>query len=1126
MQKFHDIIKHLSIIEKIDLLLSSKSVSNATIANYELPVIESITDAKILTNNLVDNFHFLGSTWNIELIRNFGKMIGYINHHNLVNFQISTLSNNENFFSSNNYLTGKIVGSLLNGIESMGSLTAISCIPNVLDNEEEYYLNTLLPFDIAIRMSSPFMMETTNPQINKLVNMLGYKGYVAYKELEENSLTKALNNQALFVTSNNKEYIISAINQYKLYQEKLLNGEISKANFDKLEREGIIFDVNKLDQLVVNLLEALSKYDEITTSQTNNELEINLDDYYNESIFLLKNNNALPLNDENNLLIGRLFEDNYSDNSSLLTMLNNYSINVTGFVRGYYENIETNTLFSSVKNELDKANYNNIILLVESINGNISSDIMELIKKVYNDKFIDSKLILVVTGDNMLKVKLDDYCDALLFIPKLNNKYAKALLDTLVGKNNPSAHVSYLSYENTDLNEENEKPIYPLGYGLSYSKFIYTNEELTKTSIKFTIENSSLYDGYELVQIYTKCPFEEKLRLAGFKKIFLHANEKKSIIIPLDDIAFRYYDIEKKLYGIKAGIYEVYLANNSDEIIWSNSVELSDYINDKNEYKDELLEESDNIDTLTDFMNKSSIVDVNANHKMSFSKKLTIGIITDLYFSFRFLFHYHLKYAVNTLITIIVLASLIFITNIFFAIYLVLIIRNRHDVPNEFVTTNDMVNNTTNFKEIARVVYEKPVIDEETMEEIVLSDENKNEDSLDECQQTNEDSVQEETDILQEEHTNQEEYIEIDDMFDEEDYDDSYVAKPITYEERENYQNLSLDDLCVKFNSFALESGYILELAQVRALLAAVLSNKMIFINSNNNEQLIGLLSILDQFFGNEQHPLNITEETTRMKDILWVEEEDVYTYSDFTIDLLTAKNNKNGLKLFVINNVNMEKFPKYFYKFIRQASTPRLQQYIKLEKTYELPSNVCYFIIPNQENYIDIVSSKLMESTLSIYMNIAVTDIKQVPIEPVSYKKLLEQIDEIKNLYFLDEDDWKKLDDLEDEIHQRDKSYSHTNLSALLVERFCTILLSLDADRNLLDDVLAMYYIPLIKSSALYKKTNGDLEIKDILNQIFGSDNIPNALKILPKYISNPNDEDDSNQNESIIEANDVNQQ
>ena len=88
-----------------------------------------------------------------------------------------------------------------------------------------------------------------------------------------------------------------------------------------------------------------------------------------------------------------------------------------------------------------------------------------------------------------------------------------------------------------------EEPLYPFGYGLSYSNFEYSGlkldpqvvdiEELKEVEVKITVKNISNIAGEEVVQLYIKDIKSSvkvpKYELKGFKRIYLEPQESKSI---------------------------------------------------------------------------------------------------------------------------------------------------------------------------------------------------------------------------------------------------------------------------------------------------------------------------------------------------------------------------------------------------------------------------------------------------------------------------------------------------------------------------------------------------------------------------------------------------------------------
>lgn len=176
-----------------------------------------------------------------------------------------------------------------------------------------------------------------------------------------------------------------------------------------------------------------------------------------------------------------------------------------------------------------------------------------------------------------------------------------AVANILFGKYNPSGKLSmtfprnvgqipiYYNHTNTGRPIDNSKPddkyksryvdvsnepLYPFGYGLSYTSFSYSNLKLDKTSfsapgtlnVSVNITNTGRVDGTEVAQLYIRDlvgsitrPVKE---LKGFQKIFLKAGENKTIsfTITADDLAFYNEKLERKA---EPGDFKVFVGTNS-----------------------------------------------------------------------------------------------------------------------------------------------------------------------------------------------------------------------------------------------------------------------------------------------------------------------------------------------------------------------------------------------------------------------------------------------------------------------------------------------------------------------------------------------------------------------------------
>jgi len=121
-------------------------------------------------------------------------------------------------------------------------------------------------------------------------------------------------------------------------------------------------------------------------------------------------------------------------------------------------------------------------------------------------------------------------------------------------------------------------PLYPFGYGLSYTTFEYSDLKFSSTDLKgdqklqvsVNLKNTGKYDGAEVVQLYirdlvasTTRPVKE---LKGFQKVFLKAGESKTITfdISTEDLKFYNYDID---FDWEPGEFEIMVGGNSRDLV-------------------------------------------------------------------------------------------------------------------------------------------------------------------------------------------------------------------------------------------------------------------------------------------------------------------------------------------------------------------------------------------------------------------------------------------------------------------------------------------------------------------------------------------------------------------------------
>ncbi len=132
--------------------------------------------------------------------------------------------------------------------------------------------------------------------------------------------------------------------------------------------------------------------------------------------------------------------------------------------------------------------------------------------------------------------------------------------------------VGYRGYDKSGV-----KPLFPFGYGLSYTTFAYKNLTISPATsaghgieVHFEVTNSGSRAGAEVAQVYvgdrhSSVPRPTK-ELKGFAKLKLAPGETQTVTITLDRRAFAYYDVKTHDWKIEPGDFDVYVAKSAAQI--------------------------------------------------------------------------------------------------------------------------------------------------------------------------------------------------------------------------------------------------------------------------------------------------------------------------------------------------------------------------------------------------------------------------------------------------------------------------------------------------------------------------------------------------------------------------------
>ena len=141
--------------------------------------------------------------------------------------------------------------------------------------------------------------------------------------------------------------------------------------------------------------------------------------------------------------------------------------------------------------------------------------------------------------------------------------------------------VGYRHYDTRDV-----APLFPFGYGLSYTDFEYSDLQVDKSQMKDSesvtinvkVKNTGNTAGKEIVQLYVRdvestIPRPEK-ELKDFEKILLQPGEEKTVTFELRKRAFAYYNMNIKDWHVETGAFDILVGKSSREILHSATIQV------------------------------------------------------------------------------------------------------------------------------------------------------------------------------------------------------------------------------------------------------------------------------------------------------------------------------------------------------------------------------------------------------------------------------------------------------------------------------------------------------------------------------------------------------------------------
>ncbi|WP_394185852.1 glycoside hydrolase family 3 C-terminal domain-containing protein [Metabacillus halosaccharovorans] len=547
---------------------------------------------------------------------------------------------NFEYFSEDPYLSSEMAANHIKGVQSQGVGTSLKHF--AANNQEHRRMSTdaivdertfreiyLASFEGAVKQSQPWTVMCSYNKVNGefasennyLLNDIlkeewGFEGFVVSDWGAVNERDVALANGLELEMPASK-----GIGENKVI-EAVQNGTLS---------------VEKLDAAVERILRIIFKAIEEKKENATYDQEAHHQlarETARESMVLLKNeNNILPLKKEGSFaVIGEFAEaPRYQGGGSshiIPTKLENIveeieksagsEANVT-YAQGYYRDLDTidEALIEEAKKVASQAD--TVILFAglpdryesegyDRVHLHIPENQKRLIETVAE---VNPNIVVVLSNGAPIEMPWLDKIKGLLEGYLGGQALGGAIADILFGDANPSGKLaetfpkqlsdnpSYLFFpgegDKVEYREgifvgyryydtKNVEPLFPFGYGLSYTSFEYSNLRVSANKINDTeilsvtvdVKNTGAITGKEVVQLYVKDVESSVSRpqkeLKGFEKVELQPGEVKEITFTLDKRSFAYYHTEIKDWHVESGEFELLVGKSSKEVVLTEKV--------------------------------------------------------------------------------------------------------------------------------------------------------------------------------------------------------------------------------------------------------------------------------------------------------------------------------------------------------------------------------------------------------------------------------------------------------------------------------------------------------------------------------------------------------------------------
>lgn len=224
----------------------------------------------------------------------------------------------------------------------------------------------------------------------------------------------------------------------------------------------------------------------------------------------------------------------------------------------------------------------------------LPADQQEFLQEMY--KINPNMVVVMVAGSSVAVNWADENIPAILYAWYPGEQGGNAVAEALFGEYNPAGRLPLTFYRSMDdlpafddYSLTNGKgrtyqyftgdPLYEFGYGMSYTKFKYSNLKIENTDgnvkVSFKVSNTGRRDGDEVAQVYVKYPdtgtYMPIKQLRGFERVNIPKGKSREITVDIPYSELRYWDDTAGGFVTPKGEYELYVGASSSDIRLSGS---------------------------------------------------------------------------------------------------------------------------------------------------------------------------------------------------------------------------------------------------------------------------------------------------------------------------------------------------------------------------------------------------------------------------------------------------------------------------------------------------------------------------------------------------------------------------